>query len=80
MKFKAGETHYKTKRLHLYLYVRSRAVQGLPPFAPRAQWCARAAHSPGAQLRGQQRREKQVCTPASQAPSNGAFPLSLRAV
>lgn len=27
MKFKADETHYKSKRLHQYLYFRSRAVQ-----------------------------------------------------
>lgn len=78
MKLNAGETHYKSKRLHLYPYFRRKTVQGSWPFAPRERRCARA---PVARMQGQHRWEKQVFrAPASEASSNRALPLSLKAV
>lgn len=70
MKFKADETHYKSKRLHLYLYFRSRAVQGFSSREPPTCTPPRArAHAlPGAALGVGE-------ASASEAPGKDAFYL-----
>lgn len=45
MKFNASETHYKSKRLHLYLYFRCRSMQGFLPFCKLELSVSTCAHS-----------------------------------